>query len=263
MRLLLMAVGLLLANAIYSQTLQDFGYIGDSYDGYLYIGAMVKSSSVKNPGAPREEVHDLQIYNVDVNIRTAHFGWGEGRYSLNYKLLTDLLYIADDVVNDDGESYYRSESSSLSNGIIGWHGFGWNFIARDRLVVAAGFNFNDYFAGTSYLYQDSVETGLISNEPHGWYIASGPTIFADVLLTRFLILHAQSDFSMPFAKPVALSYGIDDPDYPHPHFFHFAAEVVTPVGIFVGADYSKLINRGDLHNNTSRLDINLGFKFVL
>lgn len=261
--LLLMAF-LFAAKAADGQSLQDFTWLGDDYYGEIYLGVGFKHTRTANPGAPREEKHRQSGNTGDFHLRVVNDGAGEVRYTFQNKLFSDLVFILDNMVNEDGSRYYRQEASGLTGGPIGWHSFGANIIATDRLIVGGGANFNDYFFATSYWNTDSVPSGvLVSQEPQGWYIGPGPMLFADVLLTDFLVLHLQADYNFPLWRPVDLTYAEADPEYPYPRFFHCHAELVSKCGVFAMADYVRVNNRGDLHNETRRFDVLIGFRFAL
>lgn len=259
---LLFALFCLWASLSHAQSLTEFAYLGDEYGGNTYVGLMVKKSRIANPEAPNAEAHSKEAFGGEVNIRSANFDLGGFKYSFSYKLLPDLIFILDNKISGDGAAFDRREESGLTGGVLGWHGFGWNVIAGDRVAVAPGFNLNDYFIAASYLESDSSKQ-LVSLEPQGWYLAAGPSLFVDVLLTRFLMVQTQFDYSFAYTRPVSLTYGVSDDDYPLPHVWHASAELVSSIGLFAGAEFQQLVNRGAIPGNTRRLDLTFGFKFVL
>lgn len=261
--LITIVIGMGICISSLGQTLQDFEYLGDEYQDHIYLGIGAKYNWIHNKTIYNHQNHNLKSFGGEIQMKRHDFRLGKRVYSFEYKLLGDLAFILHDQINSTGKSYYRQESTGLTNGLLGWHSVGWNFIARDYFTVAAGLNINDYFYASSYTHPDSTEGKLYSTEPQGYYFAAGPSIFSDVLLTRFLVLHMRADYAISYWKPVSLSYGISDPNYPMPHFVHFSSELVTPIGIFLEWDHAFIINRGNHPNNGVRNDISLGFKFVL
>lgn len=247
-----------------AQSLQEFNYLGDPYgDGHIYLGVVAGFSNVSNWAAPHADRH--LVYNTfspKIDMRRVSFEPGAMRYYGQYKLLGDLLFIVNDQINGNGSSFYRQESSGLTNGVLGWHSWGVNVWSSNRLCLAIGLNLNDYFIGTTYEV-DSIPK-RVSLEPEGYYFGAGPAVFADVLLQKHLILHVHSSYTFNYWRPITLTYASNpDEDMPMPHLGGFSAELMTSLGLFAGLDYNWLINRTPYPNSTKRWDYTFGFRFVL
>ena len=241
-----------------------FKYLGDDYTGEMYLGTSATYSFLSNNEAPNPELHKLKGFSAKVDLRSTPWELGTVKYFMQYKLLGDLALIVDNQINDDGSAYYRQVSSSITNGLLGWHSFGWTFISNPRMSIALGANINDYFFGATYKVDSLPQSGnLASPEPQGYYFAAGPSVLADIKLNNYLLLHLHGAYSFSYWRAVSLSYASEDDSYPKPHFYQITTELMSPWGVFLGMDYNTLVNRGDLPNNTRRLDFQLGFRWVL
>lgn len=239
-----------------------FKYLGDEYTNETYLGVSASYTFLSNAAAPYAENHAINGWTGRVDIRRTGWDKGELKYMMNYKLLGDLILILENQVNADGKKYYRSESSSITNGPLGWHSFAWGFLNSDIYSLGFGFNMNDYILGASY-YKDSLRNKMVSDEPQGYYFGAGPAFCADFRISNWVMIHFQSSYSFSYWRPVSLSYATVDNSYPKPHFFHSTLEMMSPWGLFFGIDYSQIINRGNLPNKIKRTDLLLGFRFVL
>jgi hypothetical protein len=129
--------------------------------------------------------------------------------------------------------------------------------------LAFGFNLNDYIIGSTYIYTDAqgVKQTPITTEPQGYYWGGGPSLFFDYALSEKLVLQTFAAYSLAFWGPVSLSYAQEDKSYPKPHFLHLNAEIQTSFHLYGGVDFTSLINRGDLPNDTKRIDFIVGYRF--
>lgn len=100
-------------------------------------------------------------------------------------------------------------------------------------------------------------------EPQGWQIGAGPAMgFARQLSPAFLLMGSGS-YVLNFSRSVSVTYAKEDNSYPKPHMFHTQLTLMSKWGLFAEAQFVQLINRGNIPNNTRRLDLKLGFAFVL
>ncbi len=250
---------LLLPIMCMGQTLNDFKYLGDKYGGDSYIGVSFSYATLMNNAAPRPEKHHLSAPLLEIEFNRITFDKGKVTYRTDYKLITDLLFITGKMINRKSNGN-NSEGSAVGCGIIGWHNFGWNVVAKPKLCIAPGFAINDYFVGSSYVYAPSSD--LVTQEPQGWYIATGPALFTHHYINRLFLLHLHSAYTFAFARPISITYAVANDSYPKPEFFHFDATLMTRWGIFAEAQYTRLINKGNIPNQTQRIDLKLGFSFV-
>lgn len=257
----LVITGFLLLGFLYSngQSLEEFKYLKDKYGGEGYLNVSGSFTFLSNKAAPGPSAHEKNGIVLDVVYNHIGFTKGFFNYRFDHKLITDILFLADKVV-DRKASVDRAEGSSVSTGVIGWHGMGWNAIAKPKFCLAPGFAIDDYFFGASY--KDS-SGALHTPEPQGWYITAGPALFTHIALKKWLILQTSAAYDFAFARPVSITYAEVNDSYPKPQFFHVAATLMTPWGIFGEVQYTTIVNTGNLPNATDRLDLKLGFSFVL
>ena len=244
------------------QDLQSFKCLGDPMGGELYLGVSAEYVMLANPDAPHPELHNLKGFSGKIDMNRFGFEKGDMQYSFEYKLLADIATILHNQINGDGSAYYRQVGSSISNGILGWHSWGWNVVSTNNFTIAPGFNLNDYFYGKTYV-SDTTSNGVVSPEPQGYYFSAGPTLFSNVYINDYLILHTKASYSFSYWRAVSLEYAVVDDNYPKSHFGSLNLELITKWGLFVGFDYNWVINRGNLPDKTSRKDFLLGFRFVL
>lgn len=216
-------------------------------------------TSVANPVAPNPDVHSKTGLAMRLDWKRYYIEKGGSRRFYQNKSIGDLLYL---LGKKTRWSVHRREESSFST-FIGWASWGWNLVAKDRHMFALGFNVNDYAVGATYIYTDTHGNPMtpVTQEPQGLYYGSGPSLFYDYALSEKMILQVHTAYTATFWRPLSLRYAQEDKSYPKPHFFHFNAELQTSFRLFVGFDFSMLINRGNLPNDTRRLDILIGYRF--
>ena len=262
MKKIILFFGLVMGNSfcqIQAQTLSDFQYFGSNMYERTGIGFSYSATNGSNNEAPHPALHRMHHWSVKVDIKTMSCEKGGKRYYIQYKLLGDVLTVLTNQIHGSGNYINRQVGSSLSNGLFGWHSFGKNVIATDRFCLALGGNLNDYFIGNTY----DTDSGRVSLEPQGYYFAAGPTLFADFLVNKHILIQTNTSYSLSFWRATSLSYGIRDDSYPKPHFFSTNIELVSTKGFFVGFDYNWIINRGNIPGNVKRWDYLVGFRFML
>lgn len=248
--------------------LADFKYLGESYfDRELYLGLSARHITLTNPNAPRPENHKGTFWTGDFFLyRTAQPETGEMRFIYRNKVIGEIFYILKDtdLNNNQGANIYRNEGSSFSNFLAGASAWGWNFIATDRLVVAGGFNLTDFALGNTYVIEN--EFGgqeEVTLAPHGWYLGTGPSVFADLSVLPWLIVEGQADYTLTFWNPVPLTYGVEDPDHKKPHAALFSMRLMSSLGLFIGVDQSILIDRTPNAYNMYKTDLQFGWSIML
>lgn len=249
---------------VFGQNLKDFSYFYRTFHEETYLSIFPTFTMVRNNDAPHPSAHALNGFTGKIEMRKINFDSGEKQYIYQHKLLFDMFLIVDDQINGDGSDYYRSETSGLTNGMIGWYSFGWNIISGDRFVLNAGINLNDYFLSNSYQV-DSILNSLVSFEPQGYWFAAGPSFILSYSLNQYFIIQSHVTYSVGYWRAVSLSYaGVQEDDgYPHPHFGGLSLEIQSKYGLYAGIDHNWLINRGDIPNNTRRTDLFIGFRFPI
>lgn len=232
------------------------------YDGYGHWGFSLSISSLSNPAAPNPDAHSITGLALKIDYKKYSAEKGGRHMFFQNKTIGDLLFIlGSEIRNDKGAE--RGENSALTTGLIGWTSWGWNLIGKEKTSLAFGFNLNDYIIGSTYVYTNSQGQPQtpITTEPQGYYWGGGPSVFFDYALSEKLTLQTFASYSLAFWRPVSLSYAQEDKSYPKPHFFQLNAEIQTSFHLYGGVDFTSLINRGDLPNDTKRIDFIVGYRF--
>ncbi|MFM7024222.1 MAG: hypothetical protein ACKOXB_14710 [Flavobacteriales bacterium] len=253
---------LLLTHCLSAQTLADFKYLNYPYVNEWYVGIGISRSSISNPAAPFPERHRLNAISGTIELKKSAFDKGEMRYYGQHKLLPDMLVLTKQAIEINTNALNRDENSYLANGIFGWHSFTWNLHSPSKYSLALGINLNDYFLGSTY-YTDTVPNHWVSPEPQGYYFAAGPSLQANYMLGKYFMAELLATYSISYWRAVSLSYATVNNKYPKPHFAQLHAELFSTWGLFAGIDYNFIINRGDIPNSTQRLDLSLGFRFMM
>lgn len=248
---------------LFGQSFRDFTYFNKEYADDTYLGIAPAFVLVSNRDAPNPEQHSLSGFSGTLELRKVNFDVGASRFLYRNKLVFDVLLIANNMINDDGSAYYRSESSGLTTGIIGWYSKTWNLYVNDRFCFALGGNLNDYFLTSSYRLDET--DNLTTIEPNGYYFAAGPSMLFDYLINDNFILHTHASYSMSYWRAVNNTYGdvVEDDSYPKPHFAGVNIQLQSKWGVYAECDCNFLINRGNNPNKTKRLEFVLGFKLPL
>jgi hypothetical protein len=245
------------------QSLESFKNGKDEfYDGYGHWGFSLSLSNLSNPAAPNSEAHNITGLALKIDYKKYSYEKGARHMFFQNKTIGDLLFILGSEISSD-KGAERSESSTISTGLIGWTSWGWNILGKEKTSLAFGFNLNDYIIGSTYVYKDSQGQNQtpITTEPQGYYWGGGPSLFFDYALSEKLVLQTFASYSLTFWRPVSLSYAQEDNSYPKPHVFQLNAEIQTSFHLYGGVDFTSLINRGDLPNDTKRIDFIVGYRF--
>lgn len=246
-----------------AQSLESFKNGKDEfYDGFGHWGFSLSISNLSNPAAPNPDAHSMTGLTLKIDYKKYSFEKGSRHMFFQNKTIGDLLFILGSEISS-GKGAERSESSTISTGLIGWTSWGWNLVGKEKASVALGFNLNDYIIGSTYIYSDSQGQlqSPLTTEPQGYYWGGGPSLFFDYAISEKLVLQTFAAYSLAFWRPVSLSYAQEDKSYPKPNFLHLNAEIQTSFHLYGGVDFTSLINRGDLPNDTKRVDIIIGYRF--
>lgn len=252
----------LLFTTVGNAQLSKFQYLQQDYNESVYLLGAGSHFMLSNEAAPRPEIHRRQGFTASLAVHKVDFDHDGGPFLYQNKLVFDLFLILNNQINGDGSEFWRKEASSLSTGVLGWFSKGWNVFSEDRFNIAVGGNLNDYFLVSS-IRPDTSNSLLYSLEPQGYYFAGGPSLFADVALGKSFILHAHADYSMSYWRPATPSYLTADESYLKPHFGSAQLSLQSRWGLFAGIDYNWVINRGNLPNDTKRVEVLFGMRFPL
>ncbi len=253
-------------SSLFGQSLSEFTYLGDPFDGYGYFGVALSRSSSQNPEAIRPDRHNLSIVWAELSYKHYNFKQGKLQYDLRGKMYTDVIKELVDQIGGKNTPYTQSERTGISTGPIGWHTVGFNAWSTSRWVVAPAIHANDYFYFSntrSALDVNAKFPSLQTNEPQGYYFGAGPSVLLQVLASKLLLISVKSQYSFTYWRPVNVRNAIKDDAYPKPHFFGFTTEFMSPWGFFLEVDHNRIINRGDLPGSGQRTDVSFGFKFVV
>lgn len=247
--------------------IENFHYLGESYfDDELYLTLSARNVNLTNSTAPRPEVHHLNAWTGDFQLYHTNIQLGSGRYVFRNKLLGELFLIFD--FKNKNAKVYRNESTPFSNFLVGAHAWTWNFLLKDRISMAGGFNMTDFSLGATYVPSDST-TGeprfndRYTPEPNGWYLGFGPTLMTDFLLTDFLLLETQFDYTFNVVRIIPLSYGETVKGYPLPHAGFLSLNLMSSYGVTAGIDYSFLIDRGATDMKPRKFEVLIGYRIML
>ncbi len=260
-------IGLLLNLSALSLGAQisDFQYLGeDYYADELYLNLEVRHVTLSNPAAPRAAQHRLSGYTGDFVMYHSNIDIGTMRYTFRNKLLGELAF----VIGKNPTDILRKEETGLSHFLVGQHDWAWNFALTNRLSLAAGLNITDLNTSATYVPVDSTTGNTIDQdrytpEPNGWYIGTGPNLFADFLISDFLLLETQFDYTFHVVRIINLSYGAEEEGYPLPQVFYTSVNLLTTWGFYVGSDYTYLVNRGVTPFNPRKFEVHFGFKIMI
>lgn len=261
--ILLLGWGMLAVNKLYCQTLADYRYLNEVLDDESFFGVGISRSHLANPAAPSPENHSQSAFTLYFDIRKIRLQPGKASIYFTNQLLGDLLLLLQRTT-ENPSAFNRSESSSISSGLLGWINVGWNLSGPGKFQPFLGFNHNDYFIGSTYV-SDTIPYNANQGtyEPQGYYFAAGPMAGFRASLGKFAILESRTTYSLSYLRPVSVSYAVRNDDYPKPHFLNIQLECMTKWGLFGQLQTHRMINRGDIPNNTRRWDATLGFRFML
>lgn len=243
-----------------SQEIANFTYLKDQAGDELYLGVSADYVYLTNPKMPDTTSWNTSGFVLDVNLRKYSFRRGGVNYQWDYKLLFDLIFLTKQMVDVKSRGQ-RTLGSTVSGGITGWHQWTWNIMGGKKWNTGFGIALNDYFVGTSYY--DKKQNKLVTPEPQGWYLATGPAFSGSYLISNSFLLHGKFSYVMSYSRPISITYADVQSGYPKPHFAGLNLTLLTKWGLFAEAQFCKLINRGNIPNAANRSDVKLGFNFVL
>ncbi|MCA0427138.1 MAG: hypothetical protein LCH37_06850 [Bacteroidetes bacterium] len=243
------------------QNLPDFKYLGDTYQKESYLNFSGMYVQLLNPAAPDDPaLHAKGIFFVDLYYLRPSFEKGGLNRRVDYKLIPDLFWLMKTITEKDPRQMYANIGSTISGGLIGWHSWKWNLVAKPKTCISLGFAVNDYFIGA--IYKDS-SAGIRLHEPQGWQIGAGPAMGFSKALSKNFVLMGSGAYVINLFKPVDISYAKSDDAYPKPHMAHLELTLMSKTGLFLETQFVGLINQGNLPNSSMRTDFKLGFAFVL
>ena len=230
-----------------------------------YAGFNVSLTGVKNASAPSgDSMASVGPYfgiGVDVSINS--YERGDLRFFLSSKgLTTDLIKTSIMLFNE--EAY---EGQIEFSGLI-WGRVGINIFATDNICIGLGGNLSDYILDIPLWnpLAGNGQGGLRYEEPSGWHITAGPTMFLDYGYKNFT-LNTITSYNFGFYyNTINADYEafIDVIDgYEKPQFISTLFSLNHTSGAYASFEYTSMIDKGIVGNKMSRKEFTLGWKFIL
>ena len=246
-----------------AQNIESFEYFNDPIDGEAFIGIGINRSLITNSAAPYPENHRLAGGTLYLDLKQSKYGAGQLSIYYTNQLIGDLIFSLARSLNGKS-ALFRHESTTLTSGYTGWLDFHLNLTKPGLVQPFLGGHHHDYLIGSTYVVDSSnTPSHWVSNEPQGYYFAAGPTVGARMALGDILMLEAKANYSVGYVRIVSVDYANRDDDYAKPHFVQLQLDLQTKWGVFGMLQHHRIINRGDLPNNTHRWDATLGFRIML
>jgi hypothetical protein len=232
------------------------------YDGRT-AGFYISLSSLKNSSAASgDSLRSVGPYlGIGVELMKNSYEAGNLRYFLSSKgLTTDLLKAARILFK--GEAF----DNQLEISGLFWGRLGINLYANDNLCIGAGGNLSDYILDIPK-FQPAFNPGLGAlkyEEPSGWHITAGPTLFVDYAYQDF-VLNTISSYNFGFYHDkINNDYKnfIDLMDgYETPNFLNILFKLNHSSGAYLSFEYTKVIDNGIVGSKLSRKDFLFGWRF--
>lgn len=196
-------------------------------------------------------------YTANIGIFKNELGKGGYRTKYENPTLGDLLWlnvkvykvpqtVATGQVQPFGNN--PAKDHAHGGGFLGWVQWHYNIIAKDRTMFSAGISAGDYIYGSRVNHAEQ--------DPYGYYLAAGPAVMASYVPAKWCWVDVFANYDLSFLNGVKKS--TTDPNYPKPHFFTIGADFNTNKQIFLGVRHNTMIDRGIMHDASSRFDIKLG-----
>ena len=131
-----------------------------------------------------------------------------------------------------------------------------------RVQYSLGISHADYVYASRYTI-DSLG-GQFTMDPQGWYLTFGPHAMVNVVINEFLLAEFSGGYGFTYEHPINLSYAYKPSiSYPNPGFGNVKLELDSKWGFYACAQYNWIHNKGPLPSAGKRLDLFLGFRFML
>lgn len=250
----------------YGQRLDEFEYLGETYGANeTYVGLNPTYTFVRNKVAPFPGRHKLNAFSGDFSFRKVNFEQGKASWNWQHKMVVDVFLIIGKALTEDISAIDRKENTALTCGIIGWLDMTWALNKPDkRYQISLGINHHDYFYGSTYSVDTIPGQNWASFDPQGYYFAAGPVLKLNYMVNNWLMLEMSNAYSFSYWRAINLTYATNpSDDYPLPGFGQVDLELQSKWGFFTGFNYNWINNRGDIPNKGRRLDLLLGFRFMI
>ena len=254
---------LLMNTVVHSQTsIENFTYLGEQYgDNESYLGFNPTFTMLRNKVAPYPERHKVNALSFDFNYKSVDTDRGGIRLNFNNKGIGDLVSLTRSVAKGEKDSYV--EETTYLGTLIGQIDLDINVNKPDgRVQYSIGVSHTDYIYAGRYTL-DSLN-GQFTLNPQGWYLTVGPHLMINAVLSDFLQAELSGGYGFTYARPINVEDAYQpNAFYPDPDFANVKLELQSKWGFYACGHYSWINNRGPIPSSGKRLDLFLGFRFML
>jgi hypothetical protein len=259
----LLLIALLLSVEARSQTsIEEFTYLGERYGANeSYLGFNPTFSMLRNKVAPYPERHRVNALSFDFNYKSIDTDRGGIRLNFNNKGIGDLVSLLRSVVNGDKDIYV--EETTYLGSLLAQIDLDLNVNRPNgRIQYSIGVSHTDYLYAGRYTL-DSLN-GQFTLNPQGWYLTAGPHVMINALLSDFLLAELSGGYGFTYARPISVDDAYQpDAYYPDPGFGNVKLELQSKWGVYACGHYSWIRNTGPTPSAGKRLDLFIGFRFML
>lgn len=253
----------LVNTVVHSQTsIESFTYLGERYgDNESYLGFNPTFSMLRNNVAPYPERHKVNALSFDFNYKTVDTDRGALRLNLNNKGIGDLVSLLRSVTKGEKDIYVH-ENTYLGT-LLAQIDFDVNLNRpTGRFQYSLGASHTDYLYAARYTV-DSLN-GQFTLNPQGWYLTIGPHVMMNAVLSDFLLAELSGGYGFTYARPFSVSDAyLPDANYPVRGFGNLKIELQSKWGVYACGHFNWINNRGPIPSSGKRLDLFVGFRFML
>jgi hypothetical protein len=254
---------ILLSITAQSQTsVESFTYLGERYGANeSYLGFNPTLSMLRNKVAPFPERHTVNALSFDFNYKSVNTDKGGIRLNFNNKGIGDLVSLTRSVAKGQKDS--NVEETTYLGTLIAQIDLDINVNKPDgRVQYSIGASHTDYLYAGRYTV-DSLN-GQFTLNPQGWYLTVGPHLMVNAVLTDFLLAEISGGYGFTYARPISVEDAYQpDAVYPIPGFGNVKLELQSKWGVYACGHYSWITNKGPIPSAGKRLDLFIGFRFML
>jgi hypothetical protein len=221
---------------------QSFDKFYNGWFGFYSPYSILKSDSKCLDKAGRNSKMALWGY-LSIEGTIASDKLGGFSFNTKNRSIGDYVYVLVKVLGDAKGSWKLNDINYVSDFMLPYFRFGWNVVAMQKTIFNLGLQHGYYFI-------DAYDNNGNEFVHQGDMLGVGPFVYADQMLTKWLVLRAGTG---PAFIYVAHGKG------KKPLMWESNFELLTPIGIFIGAD---LLTAGKLIDlpTTSSTDYNSKFK---
>ena len=246
-----------------SQTsVESFTYLGERYGANeSYLGFNPTLSMLRNKVAPYPERHTVNALSFDFNYKRVDTDRGGIRLNINNKSIGDLVSLLRSVTKGEKDIYV--EENTYLGTLLAQIDLDVNLNKPNgRIQYSIGVSHTDYLYAARYTV-DSLN-GQFTLNPQGWYLTVGPHLMVNFVLSDFLQAELSGGYGFTYARPINVEDAYQpNAFYPDPDFANVKLELQSKWGLYACSHYSWINNRGPIPSSGKRMDLFLGFRFML